>query len=215
MPGFLPRMRPDGPRQALDRYAAREDPFGGTKTCALVAQPLGQVNAEPGSRVPSRARDLAVPPRYTVRVNALRRILLAHRRSAAWLIAVALLMRILIPTGYMLAVSAAGTPTFAMCSGYGPMLPVTPTHSMGHGEAGEHAAMQSHGDKPDQQHDAAKELPCAFTGIAAASLAATDPLLLAIALFFILAAAFRLPVRLPAAASPFLRPPLRGPPATA
>ncbi|MCC2976807.1 hypothetical protein LK533_08990 [Sphingomonas sp. PL-96] len=147
-------------------------------------------------------------------MNAVRCILLAHRRSAAWLLAVALLMRILIPTGYMLAVSPAGTPTFVMCSGYGPLLP-TPMHGMGHGEAGDHAAMQGHGDKPDQQHDAAKELPCAFAGIAAASLAATDPLLLAIALFFILAAAFRLPVRLPVAASPFLRPPLRGPPATA
>jgi hypothetical protein len=148
-------------------------------------------------------------------VNALRRILLAHRRSAAWLIAVALLMRILVPTGYMLAVSPAGTPTFAMCSGYGPMLPMAPMHGMSHGGDGEHAAMQGHGNEPDQQHDTAKELPCAFAGIAAASLAATDALLLAIALFFILAAAFRLPVPLPTAASPFLRPPLRGPPVTA
>lgn len=159
-------------------------------------------------------RDLPAPPRYTRRVNALRRILFEHRRSAAWLIAAALLMRLLIPTGYMLAVSPVGMPTIVMCSGFGAMMPRTAAPTMHHGD---HPAsgVEPSGHEHGEQEGAAKELPCAFAGVATAALAATDPLLLAIALFFILAAAFRLPVRSPVAVSPFLRPPLRGPPLTA
>ncbi|MBB3910769.1 DUF2946 family protein [Sphingomonas desiccabilis] len=147
-------------------------------------------------------------------MTALRRHFLAHRRSAAWLIAAALLMRMLIPTGYMLVASPAGIPTFAMCSGYGPILPAAATHGAGHGAHESHAT-KGGGEHQGQQHEAKEQPPCAFAGLATAALAATDPLLLAIALFFILAAGFRLPVRAPVAASPFLRPPLRGPPATA
>ncbi|MBM7406348.1 MULTISPECIES: hypothetical protein [Sphingomonas] len=147
-------------------------------------------------------------------MTALRRHLLAHRRSAAWLIAAALLMRLLIPTGYMLVASPAGLPTFAMCSGYGAVLPAAAAHGAGHGAHDSHATTGS-GEQHGQQHDVKEQPPCAFAGVATAALAATDPLLLAIALFFILAAGFRLPVRVPVAASPFLRPPLRGPPTTA
>jgi hypothetical protein len=145
-------------------------------------------------------------------VTALRRHLLVHSRLAALLIAVALLMRIVIPTGYMLVEAPGGGITFAMCSGYGPVEPVVTEHAMHHGGADAHGASKSGHDKHDE---AAKEMPCAFAGAATAALAATDPLLLAVALFFILAATFRLPVRLPVAATPFLRPPLRGPPVTA
>jgi hypothetical protein len=145
-------------------------------------------------------------------VTAFRRYLLMHYRLAAWLIAVTLLMRILVPTGFMLAGTPTGGITFVMCSGYGPVEPVVSKHAMHHGGTAAHdAAKPAH-----EQHDeTAKELPCAFAGAATASLAAVDPLLLAVALFFILAAAFRLPVRLPTVAAPFLRPPLRGPPVTA
>jgi hypothetical protein len=145
-------------------------------------------------------------------VTALRRYFLVHYRLAAWMIAAALLMRILIPTGFMLAGAPTGGITFVMCSGFGPVEPVVSTHAMHHGGSDAHGpAKPAH-----QQHDeGAKELPCAFAGAATASLAAVDPLLLAIALFFILAATFRLPVRLPTVAAPFLRPPLRGPPASA
>ena len=120
-------------------------------------------------------------------------------------------MRLLIPTGYMLVASPAGLPTFAMCSGYGAVLPAAAAHEAGHDSHATTGGGQHHG----QQHDAKEQPPCAFAGVATAALAATDPLLLAIALFFILAAGFRLPVRAPVAASPFLRPPLRGPPTTA
>ena len=123
-------------------------------------------------------------------------------------------MRLLIPTGYMLVASPAGLPTFAMCSGYGAVLPAAAAHEAGHGAHDGHATTGG-GEHHGQQHDAKEQPPCAFAGVATAALAATDPLLLAIALFFILAAGFRLPVRAPVTASPFLRPPLRGPPATA
>ncbi|MFV0622473.1 DUF2946 family protein [Sphingomonas sp. ac-8] len=138
-------------------------------------------------------------------MTALRRHLLAHRRLAAWLVAAALLMRMLIPTGYMLAATPGGGVTIQLCSGYVPAAPMAM-------HAGDHGASHDGNDK--QGHDS-KEIPCAFAGVATAALAATDALLLAAALFFILAAAFRLPIRLPAATPSFLRPPLRGPPATA
>ena len=182
---------------------------------ALVAQGLGQVNAAASTPVQSAARDLPPPCRYSGFVTAFRRHLLAHRRSAAWLIVAALLMRMLIPTGYMLVASPAGIPTFAMCSGYGPLLPAAATDAASHDSHDGHA-MTGAGKHHGQQHESAKEQPpCAFAGVTTAALVATDPLLLAIALFFILAAGFRLPVRAPVATSPFLRPPLRGPPATA
>lgn len=142
-------------------------------------------------------------------MTALRRHLLAHRRLAAWLVAAALLMRMLIPTGYMLAVAPGGGVTIELCSGYAPAAPMTM-----HG--GDHAGAHGTGhDGSETPEHGAKEIPCAFAGVATAALAATDALLLVAALFFILAAAFRLPIRLPAAAPPFLRPPSRGPPATA
>ena len=147
-------------------------------------------------------------------MTALRRHLLAHCRLAGWLIAAALLMRIVIPTGYMLVEAPTGGITFAMCSGYGPVEPVVAEHAMHHGDADAHGSHSA--SKPDHGgHDeSAREMPCAFAGAATAALAAVDPVLLAAALFFIVAAAFRLPLRLPLATAPFLRPPLRGPPAT-
>ena len=131
-------------------------------------------------------------------MTRLRQYFLRHRAFAAWLVALALLMKVLVPTGFMLGTSA-GSITIELCSGYGPMTMQTPMPGMAHHQ----------GDK--SSHGKAEQ-PCAFSGLSAPSLAAADPILLALALAFIIATAFRVSipglVRTPA----FLRPPTTGPP---
>lgn len=131
---------------------------------------------------------------------ALRHHLLRNRLLVSWLLAAALLMKVLVPPGYMASVSA-GSITIEMCSGSGPQKMVMAMPGMTH-----HPEEKGKHNKP--------EMPCAFSGLSAPSLAAADPLLLTLAIAFIIATVFRIgrtrPVTIPA----FLRPPLRGPPAT-
>ncbi|WP_374945088.1 DUF2946 family protein [Sphingomonas sp.] len=129
-------------------------------------------------------------------MTGLRQYLLCHRALAASLVALALLMKVLVPTGYMLGTST-GSITVELCSGYGPAKMTMP-------------GMAHHGgDKSD--HGKAEQ-PCAFSGLSAPSLAATDPILLALALAFIIATAFRAPTPVLVQARAFLRPPTTGPP---
>ena len=130
-------------------------------------------------------------------MTGLRQYFRRHRAFAVWLVALALLMKVLVPTGYMLGTST-GSITVEPCSGYGPMKMTT-------------SGMAHHGgDKSD--HGKAEQ-PCAFSGLSAPSLAATDPILLALALAFIIATAFRAPTPVLIRARAFLRPPTTGPPA--
>jgi len=133
-------------------------------------------------------------------VSAIRHHVLHHRWLAVWLIALTLLMKIVVPNGYMLG-SSNGAITSEICSGYGP---VTMTMAM--------PGMAHHDDKPD--HGKAEQ-PCAFAGLNAPAMSGADPLLLALVVAFIVATVFRTVV--PPAPRQFtrLRPPLRGPPATA
>ena len=130
-------------------------------------------------------------------MTGLRQYLLRHRAVAAWLVALALLMKMLVPGGYMLDTSASSL-TVELCSGYGPM--TMPMPGMAH-----HG-----GDKSD--HGKAEQ-PCAFSGLSAPSLAAADPILLALSIAFIVATAFRASVPSLARMPAFLRPPPTGPPA--
>lgn len=134
-------------------------------------------------------------------VDAVRR-LLAKRRLAVLIGAAALLMKLLIPAGYMID-DSHGRLTIALCSGTTAgavtmampgMDHATPAHgkSTGHGKA---------------------ELPCAFSGLSAAALGAIDPVQIAALIAFVMAAGptdVASPVSI---ASAYLRPPLRGPPA--
>jgi hypothetical protein len=134
-------------------------------------------------------------------VTRLRRHILLHRRWAAALIALALLMKLLVPAGFMPSV-ASGKITIELCSGFG----VQKVEMALPGMADHQPAPADHG-KADS--------PCTFSGLTAQALAAADPIILAVGLAFILATVFRkaavvLP-RLPG----HLRPPLRGPPAIA
>ena len=124
------------------------------------------------------------------------RQLVKHRFTAALIIAAALLMRLIVPTGYMLDASH-GAITVELCSGTGPMRMVMP------GTA-----------HPDGGKDHSKaEQPCAFAGLAAPALGGADPILLAVAVALIMAAASRSVASAPPVRRVFLRPPLRGPPA--
>ena len=135
------------------------------------------------------------------RVNALRHRIYRHRRLASWLVAVALLMKLLVPAGFMPTLSD-GVITVQLCSGVSdPTVQIALPGLAGHHDDGDYQK------KADQ--------PCAFSGLSTPTLAAVDPILLAIAIFFIIATGVRAiaPPALPDHA--YLRPPLRGPPATA
>ena len=115
--------------------------------------------------------------------------------------AATLLLKLLVPTGYMIG-SEHGRLTIELCSGVA-------------GQSVTMAMPEMHGDMPghgkSQDHGKA-EMPCAFSGLSAASLGAVDPIQLAALIAFILGVGL-LPAVLPAIIRRgYLRPPLRGPP---
>jgi hypothetical protein len=117
----------------------------------------------------------------------------------AWLMALALLLKVAVPSGYMLD-THSGAIAIVACSGMGPM------------QMAAMPAMADHGAHGPHKRSDKAELPCAFAGLNAASVAAADPLLLAIAIAFGLALVFRRVVPPVVATALHLRPPLRGPP---
>ena len=132
---------------------------------------------------------------------AVRRIL-AQRCFAALLCAATLLLKLLVPTGYMVGTDR-GRVTIELCSGVDspPMQMAMPGMDGG-----------AHGHDKSPEHGKA-EMPCAFSGLSAASLGAVDPIQLVASIAFVLAAGLS-PTMLPAIARRgYLRPPLRGPPA--
>lgn len=129
-------------------------------------------------------------------VTRLRHHILAHRRWAATLIALALLMKLLVPAGFM-PTASAGMVTIELCTGAGAQTMTIPGGN-DHDKQGGHGKAES---------------PCVFAGLGAPSLAAADPILVAIAIAFIIATVFRLAVAPTALSVAHLRPPLRGPPA--
>ena len=133
-------------------------------------------------------------------MGPLRRTLIAHPALVAVLLAATLLLKLLVPAGFMADVSN-GHITIELCSGYGPQRMEMAMPGMDH-------SMPDHGKKDHGK----PEMPCAFSGLSAASLAATDPIQLAALIVFILAIGM-LPIVLPAPTRrAYLRPPLRGPP---
>ncbi len=135
-------------------------------------------------------------------MHHLRRLLLTHRRIAALIAAAALVLRILVPTGYMLA-SEHGRITVAVCTG------LAGGTQMAMDMPGMHHAMPA----PDKPMDHGKaEMPCAFAGLSLLALGAVDPALLLAALAFVMALALFVAPRPRLRAAAFLRPPLRGPP---
>ena len=136
-------------------------------------------------------------------MNTLRAFILKQRPWAMVLAVFALLVRGLVPAGYMLAPSAL-TLSVQICSDLQEDHPtiqiVVPRSGDGQDRSGDHGQ---------------KNPPCAFSALSMASVAGADGLLLAVALAFILitsALLVALPVHRRFA---HLRPPLRGPPSFA
>lgn len=133
-------------------------------------------------------------------MHLLRRLILSNRPLAIAVLALALLMKLAMPAGFMPSVSN-GQIVVSLCSGTGASTMAITIPGLEH-------------DRPDGGgHSGKTEPPCAFASLSTPSLAAADPILLAAAILFVLALGMR-PLSLPAAtAPPYLRPPLRGPPA--
>jgi len=130
-------------------------------------------------------------------VHAFRTLLNRHILAAAALIALALAMRVLVPSGFM-PTSDHNRIVVALCSGSGPAT----------------VAIDLGKEKGDASHERAADMSCAFAGLGSPSLAGADPVLLVLAVAFALLLTARavdplssVPLR--------LRPPLRGPPLTA
>lgn len=126
------------------------------------------------------------------------------RRNAQFtlvLLALALAVKALLPAGYMISATGERFLTVTICAD----------------ASGTPKQMQiAISDKDDAGGDhseaADKGQPCAFSGLGHAALSGVDPVLLAVALAFILLV-WLAPLRAPPARDiPFLRPPLRGPP---
>lgn len=144
------------------------------------------------------------------------RRLLAQRHLALPLLLATLLLKLLVPTGYMIG-NEQGHIAIILCPGTVPAptpaasaMSSSMQGSMQGSMHGMHADMPDHGKSKDH---ATVEMPCAFAGLAAATLAAVDPALLIALIAFIMtigSEGLALPKPLRRA---FLRPPLRGPPA--
>lgn len=133
-------------------------------------------------------------------MSALRAFLRDHRRLAVLLLALALLVKALVPAGFMLA-SGARVLTVEICADpSGTRMTkqiVIPADGKSHQSPGDHAKADG---------------ACAFSGLHMAALGGADAALLTLALAFILLLGFA-PQAPPLAAEPaYLRPPLRGPP---
>lgn len=135
-------------------------------------------------------------------VKAIRH-LLAQRHFAVLLCAATLLLKLLVPTGYMIG-SEHGRMTIELCSGVAPQ-PMAMEMPAMHGDMPDHGKSKDHGKA---------EMPCAFSSLSAASLAAIDPIQLAALIAFVMSVGLASLAVLPPSRRAHLRPPLRGPPAT-
>jgi hypothetical protein len=132
---------------------------------------------------------------------AIRR-LLAQRYFAMLVCAAALLLKLLVPAGYMIG-SEHNRATITFCSGVAPQAMTTAMPGM-RGAMSDHDTPKDHGKA---------EMPCAFASLSTASLGATNPILLVTLIAFVMAVGLS-PAVLPAITRRSnLRPPLRGPPA--
>jgi hypothetical protein len=133
-------------------------------------------------------------------VTSLRRLLLDHRTLALWLAALALAVRLLVPAGFMVG-RVDGRPVLQMCSGYGPVAPMAMAHGGHHGSGGHR----------DANHPAT-DMPCPYGALAQAATTPVDPVLLVLAIAFVMALGVHA-TRWPALRDrAHVRPPMRGPP---
>lgn len=133
-------------------------------------------------------------------MSSLRRLLAANRPLACLVLAAALLVKALVPAGYMI-VAGQDSVLISVCSD------ATGAHTV------KQVVVPVKGQSTDA-HEAAKK-QCPFSGFNSHALADSDPALLALAILFALALGFAASPPLRIAGVERLRPPLRGPPAAA
>lgn len=132
-------------------------------------------------------------------MESLRRHICKRPVLACWLVAMALLMKIMVPAGMMPTTMADGTITVSLCTDMGVQTVQMQIPGLAHDKA-----------TGDQQ---IADQSCAFAGLGMPSLSGAGPILLAIALAFIIAAGWRAVARPLAAPRAYLRPHPTGPPA--
>lgn len=139
------------------------------------------------------------------------RHILAQRHLAALICAAAMLLKLLVPTGYMIA-SGHERIALTLCSGMAAQPEAMVMPGMDQPMAMTQGTMRDKGKSTDHGKP---EMPCAFAGLSAQVLGAVDVVLLAIALAVVAIMALRSTPRVAPRAAPYLRPPLRGPPLSA
>lgn len=132
-------------------------------------------------------------------MNCLRAFIRSHARLTLALLAVALAVKALVPAGFMIGASGDRFLTVTICSD-ATGVPKQMQIAIPDKDGGDHAEAADKGQ------------PCAFAGLGHAGLTGTDPVLLAAAIAFILLIGLAPLPALPSRETPFLRPPLRGPP---
>ena len=153
-------------------------------------------------------------------MSALRRLSQTHSTLVLWLALIVLAVKLLVPAGFMVGV-VDGRVGLQICSGFTPAAAMP----MGHramaqdaetAMAPDHAMAPGHavGDHGKQNHPAA-DMPCPFAALSHGVAVPIDPVLLAVALAFILALGFAASAWPRPRVVPYLRPPLRGPPPSA
>lgn len=133
---------------------------------------------------------------------SLRALIRQHRHIAMMIVALALCMKALVPTGFMIGNSGTKFLTVQICS-----------DGINHETVQLAIPMDGKTQNDGQGHSGKADSPCAYSALSMASLGGADAPLLAIALAFILALGFATLVPAPLGRIFHLRPPLRGPPA--
>ncbi|WP_343525699.1 hypothetical protein [Sphingomonas sp.] len=147
------------------------------------------------------------------RVTAIRS-LFAQRHLAVFLCAAALLLKLIVPSGYMIG-ATQGRMAIILCPGstVSRVAPMPHARMHGHGSGHDAAApLHESGGHHGREHGGT-EMPCAFAGLSTPALPPVDPIPLARLVIANIASATMAIVLAPNLAAPYLRPPLRGPPA--
>ncbi|MFN4114240.1 MAG: DUF2946 family protein [Sphingomonadaceae bacterium] len=134
-------------------------------------------------------------------MTSLRAFSLRNARLALLLVVLALAVKALVPTGYMISPAGDRFLTVTICA-----------DASGTPKQMRIAIPDKDQTSSDHSEAADKSQPCAFSGLGHAALGGANTLLLAAALAFILLVGFAPHPASPARAFYYQRPPLRGPP---
>jgi hypothetical protein len=132
-------------------------------------------------------------------MQALRALLHRHRLLAIALAVCALAIKAAVPAGYMVGQ-------------HGTVLTIEICADASGGALTKQIVIPSSGQKSDRSEQAKAQQTCPFGAMGHGALAGADPVLLALAIAFILALGFAAAPSAPLKRIAFLRPPLRGPP---